>query len=227
VRGSPWVPRVLLGAAAIGLVAAVISIALGKGGPERIRIEGAGQVQELMGGIEEDGPYLGSPEAPVTVTVFNDLQAPSGASFESAVVDPLITDFVRAGDVRLELRHFSFTEAETNLAAYGAVAAGQQDYEWQYADLFFRNQRNAPHGRVTEEFMRDVANAVPNLDADSWAAALESGQVKAQVQADAQAALSLRLPAAPAVIVEGPGGTRKLVDGPSLDEVKAAIASVE
>jgi hypothetical protein len=39
-------------------------------------------------------------------------------------------------------------------------------------------------------------------------------------------AAELGFPAEPAVVVEGPGGTRELIQSPPLDEVKAAIAQV-
>lgn len=224
---SPWLPRLVLGAGAVGLLAAIVSIAVGQGGSDRITVHGAEQMQELIGGIPQDGPYLGPADAPLEITVFNDLQAPSGADYERDTVDPLIEQYARPGDARIELRHFSFTSHETNLAAYAAVAAGEQDREWQYAELFFRNQGEAPAATVTDEFLRDIANAVPELDADTWSGDRGSPAVKARVEADAKLALDLRLPAEPAVVVTGPEGTQRLEDSPSLDDVRAAIASVE
>jgi protein-disulfide isomerase len=217
----------VLGVVGAALLAAMISIAVGQGGSDRTRIEGGEEMQQLIGGIPQDGAFLGPADAAVTITVFTDLQAPSGADYEQEVVDPLIEEYARTDDARLELRHFSFTSAETNSAAYAAVAAGEQDREWQYADLFFRNQDEAPGGTVTDQFLRDIANAVPELDADTWAGDLESTAVGETVQADAQLALDRRLPAAPAVVVTGPTDTKQLDDTPSLDEVRAAVAALE
>jgi protein-disulfide isomerase len=224
---SPWLPRVVLGVLGLAVLAAIVSISVGQGGSDRVTISGAGEMQQLIGGIQQDGAYIGDPDAPVTATVFNDLQAPIGADFQLDVVDPLIEEYVRTGDVRLELRHYSFTGRATNLAAYGAVSAGEQDRQWQFADLFFRNQNEAPGATVTDEFLRDIANAVPELDAEAWEDDLDSAEVADRVEADGDLATQLEVPAAPAVVVTGPTTTRELDDGPTLSEIEAAIASVQ
>jgi protein-disulfide isomerase len=223
---SSWIPRLLLGVCALAVLTVIVSISVGEGGPESLRLTGGTEMQQLVAGIEQQGDSLGPTDAPITISVFNDVQAPSGAEFELSTVDPLIEEYARTGDGRLELHHFSFTAHDTNRAAYAAVAAGLQDREWQYAELFLRNQDAAPGGNVTDEFLRDIANAVPELDADRWERDLDSPEVAARVQSDAKLAIDLRLSANPAVVVEGPGGTRQLEDSPTADAVRAAVDAV-
>ena len=79
---SPWVPRLVLGVAGAALLGAMISIAVGQGGSDQTRIEGGEATQQLIGGIPQDGAFIGPAGAAVTITVFNDLQAPSGADYE-------------------------------------------------------------------------------------------------------------------------------------------------
>jgi protein-disulfide isomerase len=223
---SSWVPRLLLGASALVVLTVIVSISVGQGGPESVRLTGGSEMQQLIAGIEQQGDSLGPVDAPVTISVFNDIQAPSGARFELDTVDPLIEQYARTGDARMELHHFSFTAHDTNVAAYAAVAAGQQDREWQYADLFLRNQDAAPNGAVTDEFLRDIANGVPELDAGQWEEDQGSPAVAARVRSDATLAIDLRLSAAPAIVVQGPNGTRQLEDTPSADDVRAAVEAV-
>jgi protein-disulfide isomerase len=221
------VPRLLLGAGAAALLAGIVSISVGQGGPERITISGGEQVQRLIAGIPQDGPYLGPSDAPVTITVFNDLQCGSCDAYELETVDPLIEGYARTGRARLEFRHYSLGEAETTVAAYAATAAGEQDREWQYVDLFFRNQDEAGHD-VSDEFLTDVGNAIPDFDLDAWKQARDSAVVAERVEADATLAaeLSLRVNG-PSVVVDGPGGTKVLQDSPSTADVDAAVAAVE
>jgi protein-disulfide isomerase len=223
---SSWVPRLLLGASALVVLTVIVSISVGQGGPESVRLTGGSEMQQLIAGIAQQGDSLGPVDAPVTISVFNDIQAPSGARFELDTVDPLIEQYARTGDARMELHHFSFTAHDTNVAAYAAVAAGQQDREWQYADLFLRNQDAAPNGAVTDEFLRDIANGVPELDAGQWEEDQGSPAVAARVRSDATLAIDLRLSAAPAIVVQGPNGTRQLEDTPSADDVRAAVEAV-
>ena len=224
---SPWLPRLLLGVGGIGLIAAVVSLSVGEGGPEKITISGGEQTQELIAGLPQDGPDLGSSDAAVTITVFNDLQCSTCDEYQLDTVDPLIEQYARSGEARFEFRHLSLGEAETTKAAYAAAAAGEQDREWQYIDLFFRNQDEAPAHIVSDEFLRDVGNAIPDFDRDAWEAARDSSAVQDRVEADARLAadLSLRVQG-PSVVVSGPGGTKVLQDSPSKEEIDASVSAV-
>jgi protein-disulfide isomerase len=227
MTGSPWLPRLLLGGIVAGLLAAIVSLSIGEGGPEKISIRGGSDTQQLIAGIPQDGPYLGPSEAAVTITVFNDLQCSSCDDYELQTVNPLIERYARTREARLEFRHLSLGEAETTEAAYAAAAAGEQDREWQYIDLFFRNQDEAPAGTVSDEFLEDVGSAIPNFDLDAWNAARDSAAVRDRVEADAMLAADLGLRVVgPSVVVSGPGGSEVLQDSPSEEDVQAAVAAV-
>jgi protein-disulfide isomerase len=111
-------------------------------------------------------------------------------------------------------------------AAYAATAAGEQGRQWQYADLFLRNQDLAAEEGVTDELLRELAEAVPELETDQWEEDLDSSEVAERVEADARLAAELELPAEPAVVVSGPGGDEVLVETPEREEIDAAIQSV-
>ena len=227
MRASPWLPRLLLGAGAIGLIAVVVSLSVGEGGPKKIEIGGGEQTQQLIAGIPQDGPYLGPSDAAVTITVFNDLQCSSCADYQLDTVDPLIEQYVRTREARLEFRHISLGAAETTTAAYAAAAAGEQDREWQYIDLLFRNQDEAPAHTVSDEFLADIGNAIPDFDRDAWNEARDSSEVADRVEADARLAADLRLRVeGPSVVVTGPGGTEVLQDSPSNEAIEAAVSAV-
>ena len=165
---SSWVPRLLLGVGAIALIGAIVSIAIGTGGPKVIKLKGGDQVQELVGGIQQDGADLGPPDAAVTISVFNDLQCSTCDDYEVHTVDPLIEEYARTGEAKFEFRNYSLGQAETTKAAYAATAAGQQDREWQFVETFFRNQDSAPAGNVSEEFLNDIVNSITDLDLATW-----------------------------------------------------------
>lgn len=222
---SPWIPRLLLGIGGFALVASLISIAVGEGGPQSASVGGVNEVQELFGGIEQDGAYLGPEDAETTVTVFNDIQCTPCADFELGVVDPLVERYARTDEARFEFRHFSLAPNDTTLAAIAAEAAGEQARQWQYLDTFVRNQDLA-EGDVDQKVLREVADAVPELDPDQWAEDFDSPEAEERVREDAMLAAELKLPAEPAIVVTGPGGRRELIETPTLDQAEAAIAEV-
>jgi len=209
----------------VALVAAVVTIAVGEGGPQPEDVGGVNEVQRILGGIEQEGALLGPDDAEVTVTVFNDLQCTTCADYQVQTVDALVEEYARTGDARLELRHFSISGREATVAAIAAPAAGEQARQWQYADLFARNQDLAGEQGVTEELLRELAEAVPELDVPQWEEDLDAPEVIERVKADGRVATELRLPAEPAILVNGPGGEEKLVDAPPLAEIEAAIAA--
>jgi protein-disulfide isomerase len=228
VRPAPgrWLPRIVLGIVAAGLLAAVISISVGEGGPQPEEIGEIGPVQQLFGGIAQEGAVVGPEDAEVTVTVFTDLRCPNCGDYQIEEVDPLVEEYARTGRAKLELRHFSLGEEPTTLAADAATAAGEQGRQWQYADLTFRNLE-AAGAEADDEFLREIAEAVPELDTDQWEADLGSPEVAARLESDADLAADLELPGTgPSVIVSGPGGTRELFDSPSREQVESAIAAV-
>ena len=215
---------VLIGA---GVIAAIISISVGEGGPLGADVGGVNDVQRIFGGIPQDGAILGSEDAETTVTVFNDLQCASTCvDFELETIDPLIERYARGEDVRFEFRHFSLAPNDTTLAAIAAEAAGRQSRQWQYIDTFFRNQDLVASRGVIDETMREIAEAVPQLELEQWQADYDSGEAEDLVRADAMLASELELTAEPAVVISGPAGQRELTDTPSLDEIEAAIREV-
>lgn len=235
---SPWIPRVVIALAVIGVGYGIYSIAVGEGGPQSQRIGGVNEVQRLLGGIPQDGGYLGSDEAETTVTIFNDLQCEGCADWQLEQVNPLIDEYARGDRVRFEFRHFASGAKAVTLGAVAAEAAGLQSRQWQYVDTFLRNQ-DAAGGRIDDDFLRDIAEAVPELEIEEWEDDLDGEEATALVEADEDLALELELPgseigtsSAPlqeygaSVVVAGPGGQRQLEGFPSREQIDAAVAEV-
>jgi protein-disulfide isomerase len=218
---------IVIGLIALIAVAVIASLSLDEGDTDPISIDGAGEVRKLVGGIPQLGDRLGEDDAAVTIEVFNDVQCVGCADFQSEVIDPLIADEVRAGDVKLVIRHYSMSERLSGAGAIGSVAAGLQDQQWQFMVLFFRNQDEAEKRGVTQEFLDEVAKGVLNLNVEQWQRDLSDQEVADTLEQDDLLAIERRIPAEPAVVVEGPGGERELVETPALEQVRAAIAEIQ
>lgn len=219
----------LIGLALVGggLLVGLSVLALSEGGQKRIRVEGVQDTQRLYGGLQQEGDTLGDPEAPVSVSVFNDLQCTDCADYHLRTTPRLVDDLVREGKARLEFRHFPTGLRPRLAAAYAAIAAGNQGRQWQYVDLLYRNQDEAKQRGVTDDFLEQIAESVPNLDVDLWRRERDDPEVERRVDADAKLAASLKLPAQPAVVVDGPGGTRKLVSSPSIRRIEETVDDVK
>ena len=219
-------PRALLIVGGAALIAAVVSIAVGEGGPQAQDIGGVNEVQRIFGGIAQEGADLGPEDAELAISVFNDIQCEPCANYEIDVIDPLVEEYARTDQARFEFRHFSLAPNDTTLAAIAAEAAGEQARQWQYLDTFVRNQDLAISRDVDEDVLREVAEAVPQLDVEQWQEDFESPRSEELVRQDAMLAAELQLPAEPAVVVSGPGGQRELIESPSAEAIEAAIDAV-
>lgn len=223
---SRWIPLTLLTLGAAGLIAAIVSISVGENRVAPVNVTGTGEVQELIGGIRQLDDRLGNDDAPVTITVFNDVQCSRCADYQAEVIDPLIADYARTGEAKLVFRHFPLGRKPVTLGGIATEAAAEQDRGWQYATLFMRNLDRVPEQGVTQEFLTEVAAATPKLDAAAWERALAAEAAARSAQEDVDLATELRLSADPALIVEGAGGVETLEREPALDQVIAAVERV-
>jgi protein-disulfide isomerase len=216
---------------AIGLIglAVLASLSLDDGEEEQVEITGASEVQRLVGGIPQLEDRLGQDDAPVTIEVFSDLQCEGCADYHLENIDPLIADEVRDGEVKLIFRHYSQdADRATGVGGIGAESAGLQDHQWQFIELFFRNQdRIADTGIINQAFLDQIANGILNLNVEQWQRDFNESAVQDELEEDEMAAVSRRLPLEPAVVVTGNARSEELVESPSLDEIRQAISGVQ
>jgi hypothetical protein len=233
-RGRIWVVILLaMGLIALGYV--LVNIATQKADKGVVHVAGISDAQELFGGVPQEGDRLGSDDAPVAIQVFNDLQCSSCRDDFLSTIPGLMEPYVRPGDVKLLYRHYSNAETAQELGFYGAEAAAEQGYGWQYIYLFFRSQEEVKRFRTAklfEGFERSLAGGVEELEIEEWNQALEEAKVsdseiQKRLEGYEELGRDLGIRYGQAMIVSGPNGTRTLQEGPSLPRVKRAIAAVE
>lgn len=220
----------LLGLALAILGYSIVNIATKEEGQAAVRVSGIGDMQEIFGGVPQEGDRVGSADAPVSIQVFNDLQCAGCASGFLEPIPELMEKYVRPGDVKLLMRHYSVLYAP-HTGFYAAEAAAQQGYGWQYTYLFFRNQEEAERlGQANEEFLETLAGSVGELDVGEWRRYLEEesdGGIATTLKGYEELGTELGIRARPAAIVSGPAGATTLQDDPSLDELERAIEEVK
>jgi hypothetical protein len=232
-RGRIWVVLVL-GLGLIALAYAIVNISTQKPDNDIVHIEGISEAQEIFGGVPQEGNRLGSSDAPVTIQVFNDLQCSSCREAFLTTIPTLAENYARPGSAKLLYHHYSNSETELERGFFGAEAAAEQGYGWQYIFLFFRNQeevKGAGEARF-EKYVDSVAGSVEELEANEWEQAREEaeageGPIPGRLKSDAELGEDLGIRFGQAMIVSGPNGTRTLQDSPSLAEAERAIAEVE
>jgi protein-disulfide isomerase len=229
-RGRIWVILALL-LTLFALGYALVGIATQKAGRDVVRLAGISTAQSTFGGVPQAGDRLGSADAPVTIQLFNDLQCASCRADFLHTVPRLVEDRVRPGDVELLMRHYSVAENPLELGFFGAEAAAEQGYGWQYTYLFFRNQAEADRFGIGEEFLASLAGAIGELNVPEWQEYLEreggsDGAIASTLEGYETLGSRLGIRTGQAAIVSGPSGTETLQEGPSLRQIERAIEKV-
>lgn len=232
-RGRFWVIAILtLALAALGYL--VVEVSTQKADPNIIHIAGISEAQEIFGGVPQEGDRLGSSDAPVTIQVFNDLQCSSCREAFLSTIPALTNNYARPGSVKLLYRHYSNSENPIELGFYGAEAAAEQGYGWQYTYLFFRNQdeiKGAGSKRF-EAFLDSVAGGVEELNAPEWERSLSESTdsdsaIQKRLEGYDELGQELGIRIGQGLIVSGPSGTQTLQDSAKLPAIEAAIEEVQ
>jgi Thioredoxin len=162
---------VILPVLAIAAVLAATAV-LGFGADEgKSREEVVREVTALLAGVPQNGTTLGSPDAPITLLVFVDLECPTVRRFVVRYLPSIINDWVRPGTVKLayrSLRTDTYIEEMFFRQEAAALAAGRQDKLWNFAMTFAHEQGPRATGYASNEFLTDIATQVPNMKLRQW-----------------------------------------------------------
>ena len=188
-------------AVAIGVAAALIVVAVvsrtGDDSPTPTPTAGVD-----FTGIPQDGAFLGSPDAEVTLIEYADLQCPACRAYSEALLPGLVDEYVRPGRVKAEFRGVAFIGADSEKALRYVLAAGLQDRLWQLQEALYRNQGGENTGWVTEELIRGLAAEIPGLDADRVVADADTELVTAMIAETAALAQEAEIPGTPSLAIQ-------------------------
>jgi protein-disulfide isomerase len=145
--------------------------------------------------VEAKGPSRGPSGAPVTIVEFSDFQCPF-CGREYPVVEKLMKEY--DGKVRLVFRHYplDFHPFAEKAAEAGACAADQGKF-WELHNAMFSNQQ-----KLAVDDLKGYAKTA-GLDAAKFDKCLDSGEKKAQVEADQKAGNAAGVNGTPAFFVNG------------------------
>ena len=236
-------PKVLIGAGVVVLLI-VVAIVLGfvlTGGksssgstPARgslvNALPSAAEVNDNLKGIPQSGNVLGSPNAPVTLAEYIDLQCPACQAFETQAMPQLIQRYVGTGKVKVEARPIAFIGPDSQTGRAAALAAAKQNRFFNFSQLLYFNQGVENTGWLNDTMIKAAAASIPGLDVPRLLSDRSSATVSAQAKAfDAQSDQD-KVTETPTVLVGKSGGPLRKVSFPSLSDptaIEAAIAAAQ
>lgn len=122
-------------------------------------VKGVAQVDSLFAGIPQHGTMLGNPKAKVTLYEFGDLRCPSCRNYETLYFPEFVRTWVRTGKVKVSFQLWPILGPDSVVAARAGLAAQRQNRFWQFAELFYLNQRSEDVHYVNAAFLDRIAKA--------------------------------------------------------------------
>jgi hypothetical protein len=197
----------VLAIAAILIATAILGLGAGNGS-SRKQIDQ--EVTGLLAGIPQRGHTLGSADAPVTLQMFADLECPTVKRFVESYLPSIVSDWVRAGTVKLEYRSLK-TDTVNERTFFNqeeaALAAGRQNRMWNFALTFVRQQGPRYTEYATDAFFAHIASQVPDLDMRRWNRDRKDLSLFKPVALSVHAAHVQGLSSTPSFLIAGPTDT--------------------
>ena len=189
-----------LAGAAIIAAALVAASLLGSAGRQeplasRSTFAAPGERDPLFRGIPQDGTSFGSPQAPVTLVEYADLQCPYCAQWARDAFPTIVEQYVRTGRVRVVFRGLAFIGPQSDAALRAALAAGEQDRLWDVVHGLFVRQGAENSGWVSDALLRGFGGT--GLDTQRMLDSTRSPWVERQLAAASHAAERAGVPGTP------------------------------
>jgi protein-disulfide isomerase len=163
----------------------------------------------------------GNPAAPVWVIEVSDFQCPYCKQWHDETYPVLRDEFVRTGKVRLAYVNFPLAQHQYAWpAAESAMCAGAQGKFWEMHDALFNTQSKWEALAAPASFFDSLARA-QGVDVTHWRQCIQSGKMKAWIQADHDRAQTAGAASTPSFMI----GDQLLVGAQPIEEFRRAIDS--
>lgn len=161
------------------LLALVIVLALRNGGDDGDAAVELSIIDQALADLPiemQNGTKLGSDDAPVKLVQFEDFQCPHCLTYTLNIEPFLVEEFVKAGLLQIEFRHYPVVGRESVTAAVAAECAAEQNRMFEYANRLFAKQAEdgfyPDEGVFSEESLVEIAGEL-GLNTDEFVACQE------------------------------------------------------
>lgn len=187
----PFLIGVSLLAAVLLALVIVLALRNGDDGGDEVELSIIDQALADLPTEMQNGNKLGSDDAPVKLVQFEDFQCPHCLTYTLNIEPFLVEEFVKAGLVQIEFRHYPVVGRESVTAGVGASCAAEQNRMFEFANRLFAKQAEdgfrPDQGVFAEESLVEVAGDL-GLDTDEFAACQARSDALSPVARDQSAA---------------------------------------
>lgn len=201
-------PSLVIGASIAAITLIVVFFALGNLGTEKeleigptpaLQEEGSDKITMAVF-LENSSPYLGDPNAPITLVEFGDYQCHFCNVFFHDTKDKIVKNYIETGKVKMIFKDFTIIGPDSINAAHGAHCANDQGLFWEYHDTLYNNWTGENNGWASSENLLKFAGQI-ELDIEKWSDCMINSEHSEKITASNQDARSLGLTGTPSFFV--------------------------
>ena len=123
------------------------------------------KIQSLSVFTDNASPILGNPNAPITMVEFGDYQCTFCSKFFHETENPIITNYIKTGKVKVLFKDFIILGQDSRNAANAAHCANDQRLFWEYHSMLYNNWAGENTGWADLAHLHEFANTL-GLDMD-------------------------------------------------------------
>ncbi len=152
-------------------------------------------------------PYIGNPNAPVTIAEWSDYQCPFCKEFEVSTLPQIIQNYVNSGKVRVVFKDFQFLGPDSMVDAEWARSIWKlypgQFFAWRTAIYSNEPQENSMDASQNLAFLKNTTKSVQGIDVAKVQADVAANQAAydAQINADKNEAAKFGINATPSFVI--------------------------
>jgi protein-disulfide isomerase len=165
---------------------------------------GDSAIDAILAGIPQSANALGSPAAAVRLDYFGDLECPFCRAFSLEVLPSIVQRWVRPGTLLIRYRALQTATSDPDVflaQQVAALAAGRQDKQWHFVEIFYDEQGEEGTGYVTDAYLEGIAGQVAGLDLARWASDRHDPELARDIAGDEQAAEGAGLRGTPSFLI--------------------------
>jgi protein-disulfide isomerase len=211
----------VLGGAAV-VAAALVGVSLVRSNASSTPPVTPNPVVDLRG-IPQEGRFLGSPTARVTLVEYADAQCPGCRAYTETIFPVVVNQYVRTGKVKIEFRGYPFIGEDSVKGYRFLLAAARQNRLWNLQEAMYRNQGAENSGWVTDELIRRLAARIPGLDVDRLFTDAERSDIRTAAEGAADAASEAGIPGTPSFLIQAGDARPYRIQVGSAQEMRAAL----
>lgn len=157
-------------------------------------------------------PYLGDPNAPITIVEFGDYQCFYCNKFFHDTESQIYENYIKTGKVKMVFKDFTIIGPDSIVAAHAAHCAEEQGKFWEYHDILYNNWNGENNGWASAENQLKFAKEL-ELDMAKFEECQDSGKYEQKIQASSNDAQTLGISGTPGFFIIGPNNNVVRIPG--------------